>query len=106
MITRLPSTVFRLPAPVSCRACFVGRSAFDTTAVVVGGIIGAGIFINPYIVARRLDSEALVLAAWVVGGAIALAGAFSFAELASLFPRAGGEHIYLREAYHPMVGLR
>ncbi|HSS43923.1 MAG TPA: amino acid permease [Thermoanaerobaculia bacterium] len=78
---------------------------FDTTMVVVGGIIGAGIFINPYIVARRLDSEALVLAAWIVGGAIALAGAFSFAELASLFPRAGGEYVYLREAYHPLVGF-
>jgi basic amino acid/polyamine antiporter, APA family len=78
---------------------------FDTTAVVVGGIIGAGIFINPYIVARRLESEALVLAAWVVGGAIALAGAFAFAELASLFPRTGGEYVYLREAYHPLIGF-
>jgi APA family basic amino acid/polyamine antiporter len=78
---------------------------FDTTMVVVGGIIGAGIFINPSIVARRLDSEALVLAAWVTGGAIALTGAFAFAELASLFPRAGGEYVYLREAYHPLVGF-
>ncbi len=104
-MTRLPSTVFRLPAPVSFSACSAARSAFDTTVVVVG-IIGAGIFINPYIVARRLDSEALVLAAYIVGGGIALAGAFSFAVLASLFPRAGGEHIYLREAYHPLVGLR
>ncbi len=78
---------------------------FDTTMVVVGGIIGAGIFINPYIVARRLDSEALVVAAWVVGGAIALAGAFAFAELASLLPRVGGEYAYLREAYHPLVGF-
>ena len=48
---------------------------FDTAMVVVGGIIGAGIFINPYIVAQRLDSPALVMAAWVAGGVIALAGA-------------------------------
>jgi APA family basic amino acid/polyamine antiporter len=78
---------------------------FDATMVVVGGIIGAGIFINPYLVARRLSSGRLVLAAWIVGGAIALAGAFAFAELATLFPRAGGEYVYLREAYHPLVAF-
>jgi APA family basic amino acid/polyamine antiporter len=73
--------------------------------VVVGGIIGSGIFINPYIVAQRLSSGGLVLAAWVVGGAIALAGAFAFAELGALFPKAGGEYVYLREAYHPGVAF-
>ena len=65
---------------------------FDTAMVVVGGIIGAGIFINPYIVAQRLDSPALVMAAWLVGGAVALAGALTFAELGALFPRAGGHY--------------
>jgi APA family basic amino acid/polyamine antiporter len=78
---------------------------FDATMVVVGGIIGAGIFITPYLVARRLPSGALVLAAWATGGAIATAGAFAFAELASLFPKAGGEYVYLREAWHPIVGF-
>ena len=78
---------------------------FDATMVVVGGIIGAGIFINPYIVAQRLDSAALVLTAWIVGGGIALAGAFSFAELGSLFPQAGGQYVYLRRAFHPVVGF-
>ncbi len=78
---------------------------FDATMVVVGGIIGSGIFINPYIVAQRLSSGGLVLAAWVVGGAIALAGAFAFAELGALFPKAGGEYVYLREAYHPGVAF-
>ena len=73
--------------------------------VVVGGIIGAGIFINPHLVAQRLSSGGLVLAAWIAGGAIALAGAFVFAELATLFPRAGGEYVYLREAYHPLVAF-
>ena len=79
--------------------------SFDATMVVVGGIIGSGIFINPYIVAQRLSSGALVLAAWVAGGAIALAGAFAFAELGALFPKAGGEYVYLREAYHPGVAF-
>ncbi|HEY3202738.1 MAG TPA: amino acid permease [Thermoanaerobaculia bacterium] len=77
---------------------------FDATMVVVGGIIGAGIFINPYLVAQRLPSAGWVLGAWIAGGGIALAGALAFAELASLFPRAGGEYVYLREAYHPLVG--
>ena len=78
---------------------------FDATMVVVGGIIGAGIFINPYIVAQRLDSPALVILAWVAGGFLALAGAFAFAELGSLFPRAGGPYVYLREAFHPLLGF-
>jgi basic amino acid/polyamine antiporter, APA family len=78
---------------------------FDTAMVVVGGIIGAGIFINPYIVAQRLDSPALVLGAWLAGGVVALAGALTFAELGALFPRAGGHYAYLRDAYHPLAGF-
>jgi len=78
---------------------------FDTAMVVVGGIIGAGIFINPYIVAQRLDTPALVMGAWVAGGVVALAGALTFAELGTLFPRAGGQYAYLREAYHPAAGF-
>src|SRR5438093_5814473 len=80
-------------------------SALDATMVVVGSIIGAGIFISPYLVAQRLPSAGLVLAAWVAGGAVALAGAFAFAELASIFPKAGGQYVYLREVYHPLVGF-
>jgi basic amino acid/polyamine antiporter, APA family len=78
---------------------------FDATMVVVGGIIGSGIFILPSLVAQRLPTQGLVLAAWVVGGAVALAGAFAFAELATILPRAGGEYVYLREAYHPLVAF-
>ncbi|MGD2122966.1 MAG: amino acid permease, partial [Gemmatimonadota bacterium] len=78
---------------------------FDATMVVVGGIIGAGIFINPYIVAQRLDSPGWVLAAWVVGGLIAMAGAFTFAELGVVHPKAGGHYAYLREAFHPLLGF-
>ncbi len=79
--------------------------SFDATMVVVGGIIGSGIFIVPSVVAQRLPTAGLVLAAWLAGDAIALAGAFAFAELATLFPRAGGEYVYLREAYHPLVAF-
>jgi APA family basic amino acid/polyamine antiporter len=78
---------------------------FDATMVVVGGIIGSGIFILPSIVAQRLPTSGLILAAWLAGAAIALAGAFAFAELATLFPRAGGQYVYLRESYHPLVAF-
>ncbi len=78
---------------------------FDATMVVIGGIIGSGIFINPYIVARALDTPVLVLAAWVAGGAIALAGAFAYAELGQRMPQAGGQYVYLSRAWHPVVGF-
>jgi APA family basic amino acid/polyamine antiporter len=78
---------------------------FDATMVVIGGIIGSGIFINPYIVAQRLDSSVLVLSAWAAGGLIALAGAFAYAELGSIFPKAGGQYVYLRDGWHPLIGF-
>jgi len=73
--------------------------------VVIGGIVGAGIFVTPYIVAQRLDTPLLVLGAWVAGGAIALAGAFSYAELGALYPKAGGQYVYLRDGLHPLAGF-
>jgi len=78
---------------------------FDATMVVIGGIIGAGIFVTPYIVAQRLDTPLLVLGAWVAGGVIALAGAFSYAELGAIFPKAGGQYVYLRDGLHPLAGF-
>jgi APA family basic amino acid/polyamine antiporter len=78
---------------------------FDATMVVIGGIIGSGIFINPSLVARALDTSPLVLAAWATGGVVALAGAFAYAELGRLLPRAGGQYVYLRDAWHPVVGF-
>jgi APA family basic amino acid/polyamine antiporter len=73
--------------------------------VVIGAIIGSGIFINPYIVAGRLPTASLVLAAWVVGGVVALIGALAYAELGALFPRVGGQYAYLRDAIHPLAGF-
>ncbi len=79
--------------------------AFDATMIVMGGIIGSGIFINPYVVARQVHSPALIIGAWAAGGVIALLGAFVYAELASLRPEAGGQYAYLRDAYHPAVAF-
>ena len=73
--------------------------------VVIGGIVGAGIFLSPGNVAQRLDTPLLVLAAWGAGGAIALAGAFSYAELGAIFPKAGGQYVYLRDGLHPLAGF-
>ncbi len=78
---------------------------FDATMVVIGGIVGGGIFISPYVVAQRLDTPLLVLAAWIAGGLIALAGAFSYAELGALFPKAGGQYVYLKDGLHPLAGF-
>jgi basic amino acid/polyamine antiporter, APA family len=78
---------------------------FDATMVVMGGIIGSGIFINPYVVAKLVHTPALILGAWVAGGVLALVGAFVYAELADRMPEVGGQYAYLREAYHPALGF-
>jgi basic amino acid/polyamine antiporter, APA family len=78
---------------------------FDATMIVMGGIIGAGIFVNPSNVAREVHTRGLILGAWAIGGVIALIGAFVYAELAALRPRVGGQYAYLRDAYSPMVAF-
>jgi APA family basic amino acid/polyamine antiporter len=78
---------------------------FGTTMAVMGGIIGAGIFINPYLVADRVHTSTLILSAWIAGGLIALVGGFIYAELAARLPVVGGQYAYLREALHPAVAF-
>src|SRR5690349_22221766 len=78
---------------------------FDATMLVMGGIVGSGIFINPYVVAQQVHTPALILGAWIAGGLIALAGAFIYAELTQRLPAVGGQYAYLREAYHPLFGF-
>ena len=79
--------------------------AFDAAMIVMGGMVGAGIFVNPAVVARDVPSEALSLLAWAAGGGVALLGAFLYAELAERLPEAGGQYAYLREAWHPLLGF-
>ena len=78
---------------------------FDATMIVMGGIVGSGIFMNPYVVARQVHSPALILGVWVFGGLIALAGAFVYAELSARRPEVGGQYAYIREAYHPLAAF-
>jgi APA family basic amino acid/polyamine antiporter len=75
---------------------------FDATMLVMGGIVGAGIFVNPAEVARAVDTPLLIVGAWLIGGAIAIAGAFVYAELAARRPEVGGQYAYLRDAWGPM----
>src|SRR6202789_1893512 len=78
---------------------------FDATMLVMGGIVGSGIFMNPYVVAQQVHTPLLILGAWAAGGAVALAGAFVYAELAARRPQVGGQYAYLREAFHPAVAF-
>ncbi len=77
----------------------------DATMLVVSSVIGVGIFLTPGGVAKLLPQPAWFCAAWLVGGLLALAGALANAELGAMFPRAGGNYVYLRAAYHPMAGF-
>src|SRR5438270_4137752 len=78
---------------------------FDATMIVMGGIIGGGIFVNTAEVARRTEFAVSSNAAWATGGVIALIGAFVYAELAARRPAVGGQYAYLRDAYHPLVAF-
>jgi len=78
---------------------------FDATMIVMGGIIGSGIFMNPSVVALQVHTPFLILGAWILGGLFALAAAFIWAELASLRPDVGGQYAYLREAFHPSIAF-
>src|SRR5437867_10257676 len=78
---------------------------FDATMIVMGGIVGAGIFANPSEVAHRVHTPFLILGVWVLGGLIAMCGACIWAELATRLPGTGGQSLYLRAAYHPSVAV-
>src|SRR5271154_4633243 len=73
--------------------------------LVIGGIVGVGIFVNPAVVARSLHTPFLVLAAWTLGGVIALLGAFVYGELAARIQATGGEYVYLRDTYGEVAGF-
>jgi APA family basic amino acid/polyamine antiporter len=79
--------------------------AFDVALIVMGGVIGTGIFRTPAVVAQRAPQPSLILAAWIVGGIVSLCGAFVLGELAARRPDACGIYAYLRDAFHPIVGF-
>ncbi len=78
---------------------------FDITMLVMGSVIGAGIFAVPHDVAGLVNTPTLILIAWVMGGVISLAGSLVYADLSRRRPVVGGQYAFLREAYHPVVGF-
>ncbi len=74
------------------------------TAVVIGSMLGVGVFVSAGVMAESLDCPAQLLLAWFLGGCATLLGALSLGELGVLFPRAGGDYVYLKEAYGPLAG--
>src|SRR6202044_3796001 len=82
-----------------------GLGLYDSTMIVVGSMIGSGIFLVSGDMARNLGSAGWLLVAWVVTGVLTLAGALSYGELAAMMPTAGGQYVYLREAFSPIWGF-
>jgi APA family basic amino acid/polyamine antiporter len=77
----------------------------DATFLVIGGIVGSGIFMTTGFIAEYLPSPGMILIIWLAGGFIVLSGALSFAELGAMYPKSGGQYLYLREAYGPLAGF-
>src|SRR3954462_15574440 len=82
-----------------------GLGLYDATMVVVGSMIGSGIFIVSADMARLVGSPGWLLLAWVVPGILTVTAALSYGELAAMMPRAGGQYVYLREAFSPLWGF-
>ncbi|HEY0970042.1 MAG TPA: amino acid permease [Gemmatimonadales bacterium] len=91
------------PSPSATSVSYDRRiGLFSGTMLVVGGIIGSGIFLNPAIVAQRVGTAGLTMAVWALGALVAILGAFIFAELGARSPAAGGGYVYLRDAFGPL----
>ena len=82
-----------------------GLGLLDSTMLVAGSMIGSGIFIVSSIIARQVGSPGWLLVVWVVTGVLTLIGALSYGELAAMMPKAGGQYVYLREAFSPFWGF-
>lgn len=80
-------------------------SLLDTTFLVIGSIVGSGIFLTTGFIAEYLPSPLLILIVWLLGGFFAISGALSFAELGAMYPQAGGQYLYLRQAYGTWAGF-
>src|SRR5438132_13647396 len=86
--------------------CFVGAiGLFDGTMIVVGSMIGSGIFIVAADISRVTGSPGGLLLTWIITGLLTISAALAYGELAALFPHAGGQYVYLREAYSPLWGF-
>src|SRR5688500_2720389 len=93
-------------APTQPQSEFVkAMTLTDATMLVAGSMIGSGIFIVSADIARKVESPAFLLLAWVLTGVITLLGALAYGELAAMYPRAGGQYVFLRESMGPLMGF-
>ena len=92
-------------APVTEEKLVRGLGLLDSTMLVAGSMIGSGIFIVSADIARLVGSPGWLLVVWAVTGALTIVAALSYGELAAMMPRAGGQYVYLREAYSPLWGF-
>src|SRR5689334_18240846 len=94
------------PAAAAPDAGFQKRlGLFDATMLVAGSMIGSGIFVVSAEIARDVGAPGWLMAVWLLTGVITVIGALSYAELAAMMPHAGGQYVYLREAYNPLLGF-
>src|SRR5579864_1358842 len=101
----LPAQQGNAKAPATAVELKRDLGLWGAVAIVVGTVIGSGIFIVPQTMVQLVGSPRMVFVVWIVGGLLSLAGALSYAELAAALPQAGGEYVYLREAYGPLWGF-
>src|SRR5438270_6047474 len=94
------------PSPESTTGKFIrGLGLLDSTMLVAGSMIGSGIFIVSSIIARQVGSPGWLIVVWLVTGLLTLMAALSYGELAAMMPKAGGQYVYLREAFSPLWGF-
>src|SRR5438132_7791433 len=91
--------------PVADQKLVRGLGLLDSTMLVAGSMIGSGIFIVSSIIARQVGSPGWLLVVWIVTGLLTLTAALSYGELAAMMPKAGGQYVYLREAFSPLWGF-
>src|SRR5712692_5420900 len=105
--TRPPRTPDRTETAAVARAGTFRRELglLDAGAIVAGSMIGSGIFIVSADVARTVDSAGWLLLVWILNALMTVLGALAYGELAAMMPRAGGQYVYLREAYSPLLGF-
>ncbi len=94
-----------MPADTESTGFVRALGLFDSTTIVVGSMIGSGIFIVSADIGRNTGSTGGLLAAWIITGLLTVAAALSYGELAAMMPKAGGQYVYLREAYSPLWGF-
>src|SRR5579864_8898488 len=92
-------------APVADQRFVRGLGLLDSTMLVAGSMIGSGIFIVSSIISRQVGSPGWLLVVWIVTGFLTLTAALSYGELAAMMPKAGGQYVYLREAFSPLWGF-